>query len=133
MVKVKAQAKIVALVVGFLFVCFLVLSLPLSLPLSQPRVCVLCFFLCQAAALESKTAENYARDPQLATRPPVTQFVVMEQRMAARLITLVNHRLQDLKKVVYGTGLLTPVRILWCVLPPPPPHPTQLDLTLVAM
>ena len=73
----------------------------------------------QAAALDTRGPDAMAKAADLASRPPVTQFVVMELRMASRLVSSVNHQLQDLKKVVYGSGLLTPVR---CIPPTPVAH-----------
>jgi dynein heavy chain 2 len=40
--------------------------------------------------------------------PPVDQFVYMEYQKAVTIITRANTELMNIKKVVYGTGLLTP-------------------------
>ena len=40
--------------------------------------------------------------------PPIDAFVVMEDAMAVALVSNVDASLQAIKKVLYGTALLTP-------------------------
>jgi Dynein heavy chain C-terminal domain len=49
-----------------------------------------------------------AAKADLASKQPVEQFVIMENAMAAGLVAKVNGDLQELKGVLFGTGLLTP-------------------------
>lgn len=61
-----------------------------------------------SGVFDSADAEAEAKDRNLTSRPPVEQFTVMEHLMAARLVQRVDEDIKSVKKVVYGTALLTP-------------------------